>query len=146
VVNDNCAWAAPAVRHSGHMKLAAIVALSLMVLCPLALSAQYRRRGMYNNNGAVTPDPVSGVTVNVKGVLKGLSKKELLVETDADHTVSLRRTSKTKFLREDKPVKADDVALEEKVDIEVAPDKDAKLMAVMVKLGAPEKPETLKQR
>ncbi|MGD0001044.1 MAG: hypothetical protein ABSE21_13195 [Bryobacteraceae bacterium] len=128
------------------MKLAAIVALSLMVLCPLALSAQYRRRGMYNNNGAVTPDPVSGVTVNVKGVLKGLSKKELLVETDADHTVSLRRTSKTKFLREDKPVKADDVALEEKVDIEVAPDKDAKLMAVMVKLGAPEKPETLKQR
>ena len=128
------------------MKLAAFVALSLMVLCPLALSAQYRRRGMYNNNGAVTPDPVSGVTVNVKGVLKGLSKKELLVETDADHTVSLRRTSKTKFLREDKPVKADDVALEEKVDIEVAPDKDAKLMAVMVKLGAPEKPETLKQR
>ncbi len=128
------------------MKLAAIVALSLMVLCPLALSAQYRRRGIYNNNGAVTPDPVSGVTVNVKGVLKGLSKKELLVETDADHTVSLRRTSKTKFLREDKPVKADDVALEEKVDIEVAPDKDAKLMAVMVKLGAPEKPETLKQR
>jgi hypothetical protein len=128
------------------MKLATIVALSLMVLCPLALSAQYRRRGMYNNNGAVTPDPVSGVTVNVKGVLKGLSKKELLVETDADHTVSLRRTSKTKFLREDKPVKADDVALEEKVDVEVAPDKDAKLMAVMVKLGAPEKPETLKQR
>jgi hypothetical protein len=128
------------------MKLAAIVALSLMVLCPLALSAQYRRRGMYNNNGALTPDPVSGVTVNVKGVLKGLSKKELLVETDADHTVSLRRTSKTKFLREDKPVKADDVALEEKVDVEVAPDKDAKLMAVMVKLGAPEKPETLKQR
>ena len=128
------------------MKLAAFVALSLMVLCTLALSAQYRRRGVYNNNGAVTPDPVSGVTVNVKGVLKGLSKKELLVETDADHTVSLRRTSKTKFLREDKPVKADDVALEEKVDVEVAPDKDAKLMAVMVKLGAPEKPETLKQR
>jgi hypothetical protein len=128
------------------MKLAAIVALSLMVLCPLALSAQYRRRGMYNNNGAATPDPVSGVTVNVKGVLKGLSNKELLVETDADHTVSLRRTSKTKFLREDKPVKAGDVALEEKVDVEVAPDKDAKLMAVMVKLGAPEKPETLKQR
>jgi hypothetical protein len=82
----------------------------------------------------------------VKGVLKGLSKKELLVATDADHTVSLRRTSKTKFLREDKPVKAGDVALEEKVDVEVAPDKDAKLMAVMVKLGAPEKPETLKQR
>jgi hypothetical protein len=49
-------------------------------------------------------------------------------------------------LREDKPVKAGDVALEEKVDVEVAPDKDAKLMAVMVKLGAPEKPETLKQR
>ena len=128
------------------MKLAAIVALSLMVLCPLALSAQYRRRGMYNNNGALTPDPVSGVTVNVKGVLKGLSNKELLVETDADHTVSLRRTSKTKFLREDKPVKAGDVALEEKVDVEVAPDKDAKLMALTVKLGAPEKPETLKQR
>jgi len=134
------------MRHSEHMKLAAFVALSLLVVCPLVLSAQYRRRGMYNNNGAVTPDPVSGVTVNVKGVLKGLSKNELLVETDADHTVSLRRTSKTKFLREDKPVKANDVALEEKVDVEVAPDKDAKLMAVMVKLGAPEKPETLKQR
>lgn len=128
------------------MKLAACVALSLMLLSPLALTAQYRRRGVYNNNGAVTPDPVSGVTVNVQGVLKGLSKKELLVETGEDHTISLRRTSKTKFLREDKPVKADDVALEEKVSVEVAPDKDAKLMALTVKLGAPEKPETLKQR
>jgi hypothetical protein len=43
-------------------------------------------------------------------------------------------------------VKANDVALEEKVNVEVAQDKDSKLMAVMVKLGAPEKPETLKQR
>ena len=78
--------------------------------------------------------------------MKGLSKKELLVETDQDHTISLRRTSKTKFFREGKEVKAGDVALEEKVNVEVAQDKDAKLMALTVKLGAPEKPETLKQR
>ena len=129
------------------MKLAALVALSLMVLGPLAIPAQYRRRGVYNNNnGAVMPGPVADVSINVQGVLKGLSKKELLVETGEDHTISLRRTSKTKFFREDKQVKADDVALEEKVSVEVAQDKDAKLMAVMVKLGAPGKPGTLKQR
>ncbi|MGD0580268.1 MAG: hypothetical protein ABSC08_15220 [Bryobacteraceae bacterium] len=117
-----------------------------MLLSPLALTAQYRRRGVYNNNGAATPDPVSGVSVNVQGVLKGLSKNELLVETGEDHTISLRRTSKTRFFREDKQVKAGDVALEEKVSVEVAQDKDAKLMALTVKLGAPEKPEALKQR
>ena len=135
------------MRHLEHMKLAALVALSLMVLGPLAIPAQYRRRGVYNNNnGAVMPGPVADVSIDVQGVLKGLSKKELLVETGEDHTISLRRTSKTKFFREDKQVKADDVALEEKVSVEVAQDKDAKLMAVMVKLGAPGKPGTLKQR
>lgn len=128
------------------MKPAAFVALSVILLCPFALTAQYRRRGVYSNNGAATPDPVSGVSVNVQGVLKGLSKKELLVETGEDHTISLRRTSKTKFFREDKQVKADDVALEERVSVEVAQDKDAKLMALTVKLGALEKPEALKQR
>src|SRR5271157_1111151 len=108
------------------MKLAGFVALSLMLLSPLALTAQYRRRVMTNNGGAIVPSPISGVSVNVQGVLKGLSKKELLVETDQDHTISLRRTSKTKFFREDKEVKAADVALDEKVNIEVAQDKDAK--------------------
>ncbi len=128
------------------MKSAAIVALSLMLLAPFALTAQYRRRMIYDNNGAVTPDPGTNVTVNVRGVLKGLSKNEILVETDQEHTISLRRTSKTKFLREDKAVKADDVSLDENVNVDVAQDKDAKLMAVVVKLGPPGKPATLKQR
>ncbi|MGO9242877.1 MAG: hypothetical protein ACLQBJ_18910 [Bryobacteraceae bacterium] len=128
------------------MKSAAIVALSLMLLAPFALTAQYRRRMIYDNNGAVTPDPGTNVTVNVRGVLKGLSKNEILVETDQEHTISLRRTSKTKFLREDKAVKADDVSLDEQVNVDVAQDKDAKLMAVVVKLGPPGKPATLKQR
>jgi len=128
------------------MKSAAIFTLSLILLAPFALTAQYRRRMIYDNKGAVTPDPGTNVTVNVRGVLKGLSKNEILVETDQEHTISLRRTSKTKFLREDKEVKADDVSLDEKVNVDVAQDKDAKLMAVVVKLGPPEKPATLKQR
>lgn len=128
------------------MKSAAIFTLSLILLAPFALTAQYRRRMIYDNNGAVTPDPGTNVTVNVQGVLKGLSKNEILVETDQEHTISLRRTSKTKFLREDKEVKADNVSLDEKVNVDVAQDKDAKLMAVVVKLGPPEKPATLKQR
>ncbi len=128
------------------MKSAAIFTLSLILLAPFALTAQYRRRMIYDNNGAVTPDPGTNVTVNVQGVLKGLSKNEILVESDQEHTISLHRTSKTKFLREDKEVKADNVSLDEKVNVDVAQDKDAKLMAVVVKLGPPEKPATLKQR
>jgi hypothetical protein len=128
------------------MKLAAIVTLSLMLLSPFMLTAQYRRRMIYDNNGAIVPSPDSNVVVNVQGILKGLSKKEILVETGEDHLISLRRTSKTKFLRADKEVKADDVSLDEKVNVDVAQDKDAKLMAVVVKLGAPEKPATLRQR
>lgn len=128
------------------MKSAAIVALSLMLVCPFVLTAQYRRRMIYDNNGAIVPSTGSNVTVNVHGVLKGLSKNEILVETDEEHTISLRRTSKTKFLRSDKEVKADEVALDEKVNVDVGQDKDAKLMALVVKLGVPEKPATLKQR
>ena len=135
----------PGVRHSGHMKVAAIVALSLVLLGPLVLTAQMRRRSAVGRSD-IAPTGLNGVTIEVQGVLKGLSKKELLVETPEGQTMSLRRTSKTKFLRAGKPVKADDVAVDEQVHVEVAEDTDAKLMAVVVKLEAAEKPRTLKQR
>jgi hypothetical protein len=104
-----------------------------------------RRRSAVGRSD-IAPTGLNGVTIEVQGVLKGLSKKELLVETPEGQTMSLRRTSKTKFLRAGKPVKADDVAVDEQVHVEVAEDTDAKLMAVVVKLEAAEKPRTLKQR
>jgi len=123
------------------MKLATSVAMSLLLLCPLGLTAQGRRRSVYGMPGDVTPGAVTGVTINIDGVLKGLSKKEILIATDDEHTTSLRRTSKTKFLRGNKEVKADDAALEGNVSVEAAEDKDSKLMAVVVHLCAKPCPE-----
>jgi len=85
------------------------------------------RRPRPHHTGAVT-----GVTINIDGLLKGLSKKEILVATDEGHTTSLRRTSKTKFFHGNKDVKADEAALEGNVSVEAAENKDSKLTAVVV--------------
>lgn len=122
------------MRNSGHMKPTAIVAMSLLLLSPIGLTAQWVPGSIYGRPGENTPEAATEVTIRIDGLLKGMSKNEILVATDEDHTTGLRRTSKTKFFRGRKEVKADDVAMDTKVSVEAAEDKDAKMMAVVVHL------------
>jgi len=118
--------------------------LLLLLLCPVLAHAQRGRRG----GTTITAPPLKGVVITFHGALKELSKKTILLQTDDNQLVTLRRTSKTKFLRQDQQLKADDFDLEDKVSVDATEDNDLKLLAMAVHMGPgpPRKEPTLVTR
>lgn len=74
----------------------ALLAAALAGLLPAQTVYRSRR-----NLGYGTPNPQSykGVAGSFRGTLKDLTKKEIMIETDEDQTVSIRVSSKTKFFK-----------------------------------------------
>lgn len=73
------------------------------------------------------------------GTLKQVSKSTILIQTDDDRIMTIRRSRKTKFLAEGKEVKPNEVDLETAVSIEMTEDSDAKFTASTVKVDAVQK-------
>jgi hypothetical protein len=116
------------------------VALLLGFVVPAALMAQgiYRtRRGVIP--GTPNPSSYKGVTGSFHGRLKELTKKEIMIQTEDDQTVSIRRTGKTKFLKGNQPIKATDIDTETLVTVDASEDADLKLSAVDVIVDTPKK-------
>ena len=116
------------------------VALLLGFVFPAMLAAQgiYRtRRGMIPGTG--NPPSYKGVTGSFHGRLKELTKKEIMIQTEDDQTVSIRRTGKTKFLKGNQPIKATDIDTETLVTVDASEDADLKLSAVDVIVDTPKK-------
>lgn len=116
-----------------------------ILLCPAIAEAQRMRRSA---NGTASPLPLKGVVISFHGVLKELSKKTILLQTDDQQLVTLRRSSKTKFLRQDQEIKADDFDLDDKVTIDATEDNDLKFLAMAVHMdpGPPKKEPALVTR
>jgi len=74
-----------------------------------------------------------------RGTLKILDNQEIVLQLEADQTVSIRRTRKTKFLRNDKEVKPSDIAVGTAIEVDVTEGPDLKPVAlrVVVKATAP---------
>ncbi len=113
------------------MRRGVVPAAVLVLLCPILTHAQRGRRGA--TGSTVSAPPLKGVVISFHGTLKELSKKTILLQTDDNQIVTLRRTGKTKFLDNDQPVKADDVDLDDKVTIDATEDNDLKLLATTVR-------------
>jgi len=114
--------------------------LLLGIVLPVMLSAQgiYRtRRGIVP--GTPIPGAYKGVAGSFHGKLKELTKKEIMIETDDDQTVSIRRSGKTKFLKGNSKIKATDIDLETLVTVDASEDADLKLTAVDVIVDTPKK-------
>jgi len=113
----------------------------LAVLMPLLSEGQYVRRGRYSTSPA-TLGAYKGVAGTFHGKLKGLGKKEIVIETEESQMVTIRRSSKTKFLKDSKPIKPTAIDLETPITIEAAEDTDLSLLATNVTVDPPPKKET----
>jgi hypothetical protein len=104
------------------------------------LSAQ----GIYRQRRGIVPGSPNlpaykGVAGSFHGKLKDLTKKEIMIETDDDQTVSIRRTGKTKFLKGTEKIKATDIDMETPVTVDATEDIDLKLTAIDVIVDTPKK-------
>lgn len=108
--------------------------LAALVLAA-GLHAQYGhvRRGV---GSSAPPAARKDVIVVFKGVLKQMKKKEILIEGDDNQLMTIRRNKATKFLNNDKEIKATDIDLETPIVIEANEDTDLKMLAVNVKVSA----------
>jgi hypothetical protein len=119
------------------MKPLPLVAILLTVMLPALLEGQYRGRRMGGPSATVTNAPaLKGLIVTFHGVLKKMSKKEILIQSDDNKLVTIRRQKTTKFLDKDQEIKATDIDLETPISVDASEDLDLKLMAVNVKVDS----------
>ena len=79
-----------------------------------------------------------GLAGTFHGTLKELNGKEIVIQTSDDQAVVIRRSRKTKFMRDAKQIKAADIPMDSMVSIDAAEDIDLKPTALTVRV------ETLK--
>ena len=117
-------------------------AVVLCLLIPLALDGQMRGRRGTASSGTTHPEAFKGVVVTFQGALKKLTKKEIIIElVDSHELLTLRRNKATKFLDKDAEIKPGAIDFESLVSVDASEDVDLKLMAIIVSVGAPKKPD-----
>lgn len=119
------------------------VVLALLV-STVAVQAQYPYPYSYptprvrrNAGTTATTGGYKDLAGTFHGTLKQLTSKEIVIQNDDDQTVVIRRTRKTKFLMDDKEIKASAVAINALVTIEASQDVDLKPMAVSLSIDTP---------
>lgn len=114
--------------------------LCLLLLLPFAAQPQQRtprgRQQSRPNNS--TPEEV---LARFEGVLRALTKKEILIELPGEQTLTFRRVKKTTFYKDEKQVPAEAIAIGSAVLIEGRKEMNGDLDAIRVSLATPVKPE-----
>jgi len=121
------------------MRNCALLIASLL-LGAVCLSAQHGRRGGAAGSSVSAP-PLKGITITARGVLKQLSKKEIMIHTDENQMMTFRRSGKTRFLRDGHDAKPTDFDLESIVTVDAVEDNDLKLLAIAVRADSSQKKE-----
>jgi len=110
------------------------------VLCvPHADAQRGRRGGGGAGAGSTGPKPLRGVVIAIHGQLKEIKKKEITVQADDGKVWTLRRSSKTKFYREEKEIKPFEIDLDSVVTADISEDNDLKFQVLTVKAEPKEK-------
>ena len=113
------------------------------VLAPILLFSQgnYGRRTR-GSNSVGNPGADGLPTVTFRGNLKMLSKSELRIDVDSgEQSLTFRVSRKTHFIKDGKPIKPADVALETIVAVDAARDPDLKFSALNVIVNPPKPKE-----
>lgn len=124
-------------------RLCAGAALTAAILFPPHAEAQ---RGGRAPGSTVIAAPMKGVVVTAHGKLKEITKKQIVLGFDDGALTFFRRTSKTKFVENDQPLKEYEFELESVVTVEAGEDYDLKLVALVVKMDKRAPPKPLKTR
>lgn len=72
-----------------------------------------------------------------RGKVKQLNDKEIVIENDSNQMVSIRRSHKTKFLKNNQPIKPSDIDLETPVTIDASEAANVSLLAINVSVDSP---------
>jgi len=114
---------------------AAVLALALSG----ALAAQTYPRRRPNTGPGDRLDSYKGVAGTFHGKMKDISGKEIVIENEDEQLVSIRRSGKTKFLKDSKPVKPSDIEAGTPLTIEAVEDLDLSIVALTVTVDPPAK-------
>jgi hypothetical protein len=102
----------------------------LVAMTAAVLPGQYSRR---RSVATATAAPYNGPAVSFNGTVKALTKKEIIIDLDSeDESLTLRRSGKTKFFKDDKEIKAADIRVGTHVTLDATRDGDQKLSALKV--------------
>jgi len=120
-----------------------IVLPVLLLLLPATLPGQGRSRGTRRGTSPATaPAPYKGVTATFEGRVRNLDKKKIVIETDDKQLVTIRLSCKTKFLKNDQPIKPSDIDMDSFVSVDASEDTDLSLLAVSVTADTGQKKKT----
>ena|SRR5215831_8617789 len=123
------------------MRTPMLVAFAALAV-PALLAAQYgypypgvsRTRG---GRPTANTGPYGGPAVTFHGKLKQITSKELVIVSDDDQEIVLRRTHKTKFLKGEKEIKPAAIHEGAPLTIDVSKDPEMKPVAVNVFVDLP---------
>jgi hypothetical protein len=109
--------------------------LTLALLFSCGLSAQYVRRGTIPT-GKVH-DATGGMVVTFHGKLTEFSKKDFTISTEDQPAFVIEKSRKTKFLRDGKPIKFEEIPVGADLTVDVVKDPDLHPIAVSVMVDPP---------
>jgi hypothetical protein len=113
----------------------------LLLVMPGLVFAQFgyprRTRSAGPNNGA--PNVVTPL-VTMRGTLRNLDKKQIVIDASEDQILTFKRSKKTKFLKGTKQIQADELTEGAAVVIEASRAMNGDYDAVNVFLGEPPAP------
>jgi hypothetical protein len=119
-------------------------ALLLGAILPAILSAQSVYRTRRGAPGTPVPPAYKDVAGSFHGKLKQLTKKDIMIETEDEQTVSMRVSGKTKYYKGNEPIKATDIDIETPVTVDASEDSDLKFTAINVIVDVPKKNDDAK--
>lgn len=117
------------------MRPAAIALALFLVFGSEPVQGQYRRRPTQGSgSGARTPDTdvLAAAVASFKGKLRAVDKKDIVILSEEDQTVTFHRSKKTKFLSGTKEIKPEEIPLESVVTVDASKDSVGDLIAVDV--------------
>ena len=112
----------------------------LVAMTAAVLLGQYSRR---RSVATATAGPYNGPAVSFNGTVKSLTMKEIIIDLDSEEeSLTLRRSGKTKFFKDDKEIKAADIPVGTHVTLDATRDGDQKLSALKVMVAPVAAPGT----
>ena len=118
--------------------------LRAVLLLGAILSAQSVYRTRRGAPGTPVPPAYKDVAGSFHGKLKQLTKKDIMIETEDEQTVSMRVSGKTKYYKGNEPIKATDIDIETPVTVDASEDSDLKFTAINVIVDVPKKNDDAK--
>jgi len=111
--------------------------LPFVLLLPLLTFPQNRRPAAKTRQAGGAPKEEAVPPVIMRGTLRSLNKKEIVIDAGDDRIVTFRRMKKTKFLKGTKEIPDIELLAGAAIVVEANRERDGEFDAVNVFLGEP---------